>query len=276
MLFSYLRSIAGSILLLLTTYAAASPQDSDSLISGEQLLLEEFDKMMAANAFRRYQPAIHFYEDFVSMLALENSFEYPFDELKNVGKIYSPDKRLRAYTWNIPVDVEDNLYFGIIQYYSGIEKKYRLVELIQPVTYASGQGKIRKDWQPELYYQIIETKHAGQKYYTLLGFNFDTPMANQKSIDVLSIDDYDELYFCEKLFQYDGKLKDRRVFEYNEKAVMILRYDEHKKMIVFDHLAPTKPSLEGKYEFYGPDFTYEGLKFEKGVWVNYHNIDITN
>jgi hypothetical protein len=34
--------------------------------------------------------------------------------------------------------------------------------------------------------------------------------------------------------------------------------------------------MEGKYEFYGPDFTYDGLKFEKGVWIHYQNIDITN
>jgi hypothetical protein len=57
---------------------------------------------------------------------------------------------------------------------------------------------------------------------------------------------------------------------------MSLRYDPQKKMIVFDHLSPTKPSLEGQYEFYGPDFTYDGLKFEKGVWEHYQNIEITN
>jgi hypothetical protein len=34
--------------------------------------------------------------------------------------------------------------------------------------------------------------------------------------------------------------------------------------------------MEGNYQFYGPDFTYDGLKFEKGIWVSYSNIDVTN
>ena len=72
------------------------------------------------------------------------------------------------------------------------------------------------------------------------------------------------------------KIIDNLAFVYNEKATMSLRYDEEKKMIIFDHLSPSQPSLEGKFEFYGPDFTYDGLKFEKGIWVHYPNIDITN
>ena len=45
---------------------------------------------------------------------------------------------------------------------------------------------------------------------------------------------------------------------------MMLRYDDKLKMIVFDHLSPSKPSYEGKYQYYGPDFSYDGLIFEKG------------
>jgi len=47
-------------------------------------------------------------------------------------------------------------------------------------------------------------------------------------------------------------------------------------MIVFDHLSPSKPSLVGVYEFYGPDFSYDGYKFEKGMLELYPDIDIRN
>jgi hypothetical protein len=262
------------ILLLLLLVDTVQSQSIDTLNDIESSLLESYNAIMSADPFHRDTLASQFYDEFYRALSKENSFEYPFNSIDKIGKIYSPDRRIRIYTWNIPVGLDDNLYFGIIQYYSKNDKNYRLVKLNEPISV--GQDKIKKDWPQTLYYQIIETRHAGQKYYTLLGFDFYSPLANRKSVDVISIDDFDQLYFCEKLFQYNGKLLDRLVFEYNEKAVMILRYDDNMKMIVYDHLSPMRPSMEGKYEFYGPDFTYDGFKFEKGVWVNYSNIDITN
>ncbi|MBA7588034.1 hypothetical protein ES708_30082 [subsurface metagenome] len=93
---------------------------------------------------------------------------------------------------------------------------------------------------------------------------------------MISIDDFEELYMCEKIISYNGHLVDCIEFEYNEKAVMSLRYNKDAKMIVFDHLSPSNASLQGNYEFYGPDFSYDGLTFEKGIWVHYENIVITN
>jgi hypothetical protein len=252
----------------------AYSQHVDTLPAIETNLVKSYNSIFQADSYHRDKLADAFYEDLYTSLIINGSFNYPFDSLIKVGKIYSPDYRLRIYTWNIPVGLSDNLYFGIIQYLSSKEKTVRIVRLNEPV--ASGLNMIQKDWQQTLYFQVIETKHAGQKYYTLLGFNFNTLMSNSKSVDVVSIDNFDQLYFCEKLFLNNGKEQDRIVFEYNEKAVMMLRYDADAKMIVFDHLAPSKPSLEGKFEFYGPDFTYDGLKFEKGVWVYYSNISITN
>ena len=124
--------------------------------------------------------------------------------------------------------------------------------------------------------EAVQTKHAGQRYYTLLGFNLKDPLSNEKMIDVVSIDDFDEFYFAENLISVEGKKQSRLSFVYNEKATMSLNYNAETKMIVFDHLSPAKPSLTGQYEFYGPDFTYDGLKWEKGTWVFYSNIDVTN
>ena len=39
--------------------------------------------------------------------------------------------------------------------------------------------------------------------------------------------------------------------------------------IVFDHLVPELPTLEGMYDFYIPDMTYDGYKWENGIW-EYH------
>jgi hypothetical protein len=57
---------------------------------------------------------------------------------------------------------------------------------------------------------------------------------------------------------------------------MSLRYDPTHKRIVFDHLSPSKPSYEGNYEFYGPDFSYDAFTFIDNTWVLVENIDIRN
>jgi hypothetical protein len=271
---SLLRHVAGTFLLLLLLIQPSKAQQYESFIAIEDSLLIQYNAILTQDPFLRDSLAEKFFTHLYSALLLENSYGYPFDSLSKIGKVISPDKRIRIFTWNIPVGMNENLYFGIIQYYSKLEKKYTLVSLNDSIDL--GHSGTKASWSKTLYFQIVETKHGGQKYYTLLGFDFYTPFANQKTIDVISIDDFDILYFCQKLFHYDGKMQDRLVFEYNEKAIMILRYDRDNEMIVFDHLAPSKPSLKDKYEFYGPDFTYDGLKFEKGIWEHYSNIDITN
>lgn len=250
------------------------PQEDDQLPAIEYSLLSNYNKILEEHSLRRIQLADSFYNTFAEKLTNEESFNYAFDSLKNIGSIYSPERDLRIFTWNIPVGLNEHIYYGIAQYYSKDRKKYIIVKLNNPV----GVNQIKKigDWKGVLYYEIIQTKHAGQKYYTLLGFSFNDHLSNKKVIDIISIDDFDELYFCKDLIRYDNKILDRIEFIYNEKATMSLRYDQQKKMIVFDHLSPSKPSLKGKFEFYGPDFSYDGLKFEKGIWEHYRNIEITN
>lgn len=249
-------------------------QEINDLPGLELELFTAYNKLLEKDPFSRDEPALEFYNRLAEILTHKGSFQYLFDSLKNIGLVYSPDNSLRIVTWNIPVGLNEHLYFGVAQYYSSADNALMVVKLNNPV----GVNQLKKigTWSGALYYEIVVTKHAGQKYYTLLGFSFNNALSNMKYVDIVSIDDFNELYFCKDLVKYQGKTVDRIVFEYNEKATMILRYDQQKKMIVFDHLSPSKPSLEGKYEFYGPDFTYDGLKFEKGTWVHYPNIEITN
>lgn len=263
-------SFAGSLIISLSLFSQTGSQPATI----ENELLSAYNKILAEDPVHREHAAIDFYNKFAEELMTEGSFDYGFDSLKNIGSIYSPDQSLRIITWNIPIGLNEHLYFGIAQYYSSKKKEYLIIKLNNPV----GANQLKKigNWQGALYYEIVQTKHAGQQYYTLLGFSFNNNLSNKKVIDILSIDDFDELYFCKELIRYKNKIQDRIEFIYNEKATMSLRYNESMKMIIFDHLSPSKPSLEGKYEFYGPDFTYDGLKFIKGIWEHHPNIEITN
>lgn len=260
--------------ILFAVAFTAFAQSLDSLHLQELQLLKQYNVILSHKFSERTDIAEKFYVDFCLIMENESSFEFPFDTLKNIGSIYSEDGRLRIITWNIPTAYNENLYFGIALFFSKKEKKYKLVRLNNPVSI--GSKNIKQAWSGALYYTIVQTKHAGQRYYTLLGFNLHNPLSNIKVIDIIAIDDFDELYFCQNLINTEGTRKTQLRFEYNEKAAMSLQYNSSKKMIVYDHLSPSRPSMEGKYEFYGPDFSYDGLKWEKGVWVHYSNIDVTN
>jgi len=82
--------------------------------------------------------------------------------------------------------------------------------------------------------------------------------------------------FGAPIFKNDRYTYNRLVFKYSHGANMLLRYDPKKKMIVMDNLEPSDAMYKGVYRFYGPDFTYNGYKFEKGKWVLYKNVDVRN
>ena len=209
----------------------------------------------------------------------DNSFDFPFDSLHNMGKILSPDNQLRIYTWNIPFADGTQLYTGFIQYYSKTDKQYKVIKLTDKsdqITNPENQILSPQNWYGALYYQIVPEKSNGTTYYTILGFDFNNLFTSKKIIDVFYFEDDVIPRFGKPIFNYENKLLCRVIFEFSARAIMSLNYNENKKMIVFDHLSPSQPSYQGNYQFYGPDFSYDGLKFDDGKWNLQKDIDIRN
>jgi hypothetical protein len=273
MIYKKLRTF-GILILIALLHFNLFGQNQNDLLKAESEVNDALKAIMEVSPLKREFQAATLFDNIYNMLELEGSYNYSFDSIKKMGKIYSPDHKLRIYSWNIPVGVDRNLYYVIFQYYSKRDKKYYL-KSAQNTDNFNGRISLT-NWPGALYYETVETKHAGQEYYTLLGFDMGNILTNKKVIDIVSIDDFDSLYFCHSLIKYNDKMVDRVVFEFNEKVTMTLKYNPTVNMIVFDHLSPEKPSLEGNYAYYGPDFSYDGLKFEKGIWIHYKNLNITN
>lgn len=220
----------------------------------------------------------HIISYFEKVLKNEDSFYYPFYALKNIGVIQSDDYKLRIITWNLPYNDRTHKYFGFIQYKKS-KRSYQLYEL------NDNSDKIKnpefavlsnKNWYGALYYKIITNKYRGRVYYTLLGADLNNLLSKKKIIDILYFDKNDSPVFGDKVFKNKNNSVLRIIFEFNGQANMTLTYDEEREMIIYDHLSPSKPSLTGEYEFYGPDFSYDGLKFERGIWNAYLDIDVRN
>jgi len=208
----------------------------------------------------------------------DESFDYHFDSLKFVGVIYSPDNKVKIINWNLPYNNRTHKYFGFIQY-----KKSKKTILTYELTDNSNKIKdpesailSNENWFGALYYKIIINKHSGKTYYTLLGADLNNLLSKKKLVEILYFDRQNEPVFGKPVFKNRNQPVARILFEFNAQSNMVLTFDEEKKMIICDHLSPSRPSLEGQFEFYGPDFSYDGLKFERGIWNFYPDIDVRN
>lgn len=208
----------------------------------------------------------------------EKVFNYPFDSLKHIGKIKSEDKKVRIFSWNFPQSGGYQKYYGFIL----LKKEKGGIQLIELIDERKSITNPIKDiltpnnWMGTLYYSISNVSYKGKIYYLLLGLDFNSMFSSKKIIDILSFDKEMQPKFGSSIFHVGDAVLSRVVFEFSARANMMLRYIPETKTIVFDHLSPYRPDFEGNYQFYGPDFTYDGFKFEKGSWVYVRDLDLRN
>ena len=214
---------------------------------------------------------------FSEMLSIDSSFYFPFDSLKYLGKIYSPDRFFRLYSWNVPMGDVTHRYFGYIQYIQPESNQVKVLFLDDSKNSRLSTDLIYApaDWYGALYYDIIKTECSGKKYYTVLGFVFNNYLTSYKIIDVISFE-REGISIGAEIFPQGETNKYRMIHEFSSKVSMMLRYDKELEMIVFDHLSPAQPEYENQFQFYGPDSSYDGLEFRNCVWTLHEDLNLIN
>ena len=233
-----------------------------------------------------------FFSKFQIVLESGSSLSVPLDSIHGITRASSDDGKFRVFTWNVPISDGTNKYFGFLQI--TLDDSLVLIPLQssgnEPPGFDTKQLSPQM-WYGALYYKLIEVEIGGQKAYTLLGWDGYTPNSNRKLIDIISIDKKGNILFGMPVFKTDKGVKTRVVFEYAEKAIMLLRYDyqaimvmkkkkvkkENAWLIVLDRMVPMDPSMEGFRKYYVPSGDmYDGFIFRDGYWVLVENIDVAN
>ncbi len=211
---------------------------------------------------------------FKNILEQNEYFDHPFDSLTSLGRIYSTDNRLRIFTWNYSDSPAENRYFGFLQFRENAEADIAVYFLDHKEAKKNHENQVYhpENWYGALYYQVHDVHYAGNTYYTLIGFDFNNIFTNIKVIDILSFVEGKPV-FGSPVFHFKGEIKNRMIFEYSSKVVMFLRYIPEVDMIIYDHLSPGSPNLQEHYRYYGPDLSYDGLRFEKGKWLHFSDIN---
>jgi hypothetical protein len=230
---------------------------SDNIINGD-------DKV------ERITSCYYFIQTLKKALSIPNSFDYDFKSIRTVSALRSGDKRFRLFSWNLLLDSGKYMYFGAVQMNNSDSLElyglYDSSEYNKDVFYGQFDNR---HWMGALIYQMYHYKYKKKDYYITFGWDGQDALTNRKVVDVLWFDEEGKPQFGEEIFDFDGDLQSRLVFDFNDKAAMLLRYDKNEEAIVFANLVPINPQMVGEYANYVPDGTYDYLKFENGIWRRY-------
>ncbi len=253
----------------------AQKKYAEHIIENEKLLAAKFKELRAQTKNKDFiEKNKVFIEGLKVMLKEDEAFTYPFDSLTTMSKITSPDKAFRLFNWNVEMEGGYQKFYCFILKKDGkiIELKDRHQNMIKPEHKSCSD----KNWYGAVYYEIIPLK--GKKY-TLLGWNGKDGITTQKVIEVMSLGSK-KAKFGATVFKFENSKERKRRFilEYSDDAYVSLKYQKTKKteQIIFSHLSPATPQMEGFYQYYYPDLSYDSFKMEDGKWVYQSSVDARN
>lgn len=248
---------------------------SEHTIKNEKELAVKFNTLRQVTTNKELDEANdNFIAGLKVMLNEDEAFKYPFDSLKSMSKITSPDKEFRLFNWNVEMEDGSQKFYCLI-----LKKDGEIIELNDKhrTTYgAEHKTMTEKNWYGAVYYEIIPLKR-GQ--YTLLGWNGKDRVTTQKIVEVMTIS-RSKVKFGATIFKYENERdrKRRVILEFASDAYVSLKYYKTKKeeQIVFSHISPSTPQMEGHYQFYYPDLSYDKFVLEGNNWVYEPSADAKN
>jgi hypothetical protein len=272
------------LLLLISSKVEGQALDNSSrqkLIALQDSLKEiSFNLINDSIEPQRYNASYKMIKTLIAALKTPYSFQFPFDSLKTISIQNAPDQKFRVFSWHVMNNDGSYRYYGTIQMNtpSGQLEMFPLVDNSSSLKNSADSTYSNDKWYGAQYYKIIPVlKDVESPYYVLLGWKGNTVQSTKKIIEILYFKN-GKAYFGMPVFDADPDNlgKKRIIFEYDRRASMLLNYEANENTIVFDHLAPPDPKLKGKYEFYGPDFSYDGFKLINGRWKFLPDLELKN
>lgn len=256
-------------------FAQLSASSITALNTAEDSLKVYANKMIFdREASLRFTADSIFIRNFVKALKTPYSFDYPFDSLQTVSRIYSPDSTFRIITWQF---MRDETYFrqrGAIQVKTpdGSLKLFPLIDMSDFTDNPTDSVRTNFNWIGAIYYNIILKTFNGRKYYTLFGYDDNDFRSTRKWLEVLTFAPDGKPAFGGRYFVYpDDGIKApqpafRFLLEYKKDAAARISYDRDLDLIIFDHLVSESKEPSKRYTLV-PDGDQEGFRWKDGQWV---------
>ena len=242
----------------------------------ENSILPFADSMIQARDWvDRFRWDSIFTRGIVKALKVPYSFEYSFDSIKTISKLYAPDSSFKIFTWQMMKDFSYYRQRGAIQMRTedGSLKLFPLFDFSDFTKVPNDSIRDTKHWIGAIYYRIILKTVNAKKYYTLLGSDGNNERSNKKWIEILTFDADGNPQFGAKCFSYpaDDLTKPqqpvyRYCLEYKKDGGVRLNYDPKYDAIIFDKLISENDQPQNKASLI-PYGSYEGFKWANGQWT---------
>ena len=233
-----------------------------------------YNLVFAQETEDRFRADSNFVRILVRTLQLKNSFNYPFDSLETISRLYSPDSAFRIFTWQLKKDEYTYFHRGAIQMRTanGSLKLFPLHDVASFSDRLMDSVRTPKNWIGVIYYRIVLKTFNGKKYYTLLGYDDYSSASTKKWMEVMTFDENGNPLFGGKYISFKDDTTQKPVqlrfnIEYKKEAATTFNYDPELDMILFDDLVSENNEPKHK-ETYIPDGDFQGFKWENGQWVH--------
>jgi len=281
-------------MLMLTTGAAAQRREAFVKYQSElQPLMEKVVHAPTDN--ERYNANELFVQLFDEALHAEGSFQWKWDFGTYVSVLTSSDRQFRIITWPVVRDNGEYECFGFVQSYNPKSEEYDIYVLNDKSDEILSANEVilePENWLGSVYQELVETKHDGKTYYTLIGWTGCNSLVQRKVIEPICFrSNSSKPQFGQALFRREKNLR-RLVLEYSRNALVNVRFDEQiirtyenkkikkkgrvynmqvpreekVKMIIFDEIAPMVPGMEGLPQYYAPTGIEMAYVFVNGRW----------
>lgn len=256
-----------------------------------QPLLEKITGAPTDN--ERYNANELFVQLMEEALHVDESIEWTWNFGTAVSVLTSSDRQFRIITWPVVRDNGEYECFGFVQSYNPKSEEYEVFVLhdkSDEMLSVNEQVLTADNWYGSVYQELVETKHDGKMYYTLLGWTGVNALVQRKVIEPVTFRGGIP-QFGQALFRREKNLR-RLVLEYSSNAMVNLHFDqqtvrtyenkkvkkkgrtinmqvpkeEKLKMILFDEVAPMLPGMEGLPQYYAPTGTELAYIFREGRW----------
>jgi hypothetical protein len=226
---------------------------------------EAADRFRSDSAFTRM---------LVRALKVPHAFDYPFDSLVTISRVYAPDSSFRIFTWQVIRDPSVLRRHGAIQMRTpdGSLRLFPLIDRTHLIQNLADTVTNHEWWIGAIYYRVIRKEHQGKTYYTLFGYDEHTMRSTRKIMEVLSFDSQGRPVFGGNLisFREDSVKRTPQArfwIEYKKDGNARMQFDDELDLVIYDHLISESNEPQKKYT-YIPDGDYEGFRWQEGQWVH--------
>jgi len=214
-------------------------------------------------------------EELQTALQNENAFRTSFNQVKSISILTAPDSSFRVFNWEIAYLDGTNRYECLL-----LKKNETgtTLEVLEPLDSILERKELQnkqlgtENWLPALYYDIVLVKSRFQTFYTLLAWDANDLLTNKKYIEVLWFDKEGKTNFGAPIFRDNRSVQSRVIFEYGGQNSMTLNSEEELNRISFNHLAPPSSNLEGIFEYYGADVSFDAYDWNGKHWKSVQEV----